>query len=469
MDQKKITGLTLREITKRAKSGSIAPEAIVQTYLEKIDQQEPDINAFITVTGDLAKEQAVRLEAYSEDQRSQNPLYAAPIAIKDLRQGKEGVRHTMGSKLIDELGYTSPETSPVVQRLEEAGAVIIGKTNTPEFGHKGMTDNNLIGPTASPVDQSLNAGGSSGGSAAAVGAGMAAAAIGSDAGGSIRIPATLCGVFGLKPSYGLVPVKSRPNAFGKKMHHSVTGPITRTAEDAALVMDVITGMHPRDPASVPVDISFLDAIEVGTSKLQVAYSPNLDVFEVDSEIQDVIESQIERLESGETHVDTVALDHGRDMRELTAVVEETFSVSLERAAETLRQSFNIDIRDYPDKVDDTLVSFIEKADSVTTKDIATSGIVRTELFDAVEDIFVDYDILLTPTLGNVDADINPSAATEWERVLTWPFNWTGHPAASVPVGTTEDGLPVGLQVIGPRYQDDLVLVASKIVEENRSQ
>jgi len=457
----------MTDLVERIREGEVSPTDVVETHLDRIDDRDEEINAYVTVTDDLAAETAAEAERALEAGDDPGRLAGVPVALKDLRQLKEGVPHSFGSKLIGEMGYVAPRTSADVDRLENAGAAVLGKTNVPEFGHKGVTDNRYVGATASPFDTSVNAGGSSGGSAAAVAAGMAPAAVGSDSGGSIRIPAAGCGVFGLKPSFGLIPVDSRPNAFGTATHHTVQGPLTRTVEDAALLMDVMAGQHPADPASVPVEVDFLGALDRSAEDLRVGYSPDLGVFPVEDEVRSVVEAAVEDLRAAGATVERVEVDHGESMDDLAAAIETTFSTSLVGATAVLREAFGVDLREYPDQVSDSLLDLLEVGDRKSVADVAATGIPRTELFDAVQEVLGTYDLLATPTLSTAGMELHSDRGTEWELALTWPFNWTSHPAASVPAGLTDDGLPVGLQLVGRRYEDDAVLAGSAALERER--
>jgi aspartyl-tRNA(Asn)/glutamyl-tRNA(Gln) amidotransferase subunit A len=459
--------LPMVELAERIRNGEISPTEAVETYLDRIETRDDEINAYVTVIGEAARERAEEAEQAIEDGEKLGPLHGVPIALKDLRDLKQGVAHSFGSKLVADLGYRADRTSAAVQRLEDAGAIMLGKTNVPEFGHKGVTDNELIGPTASPMDTDYNAGGSSGGSAAAVAAGMASVATGSDSGGSIRIPATACGVFGHKPSFGLVPVDSRPNAFGLKTHHSVQGPLTRTVADAARMLDVTAGLHPRDPSSVPVDIDFTGAVDRSIDDLKVAYSPDLDVFPVEEEIEQVVGDATGALADAGATVEEVSIDHGLSMDELKGAIETTFSTSLVGLAEILSQEFGVDIRDFSGVVSESLLQLVALGDEKSVSDVAATGLVRTQLFDAVQDVFEEYDLLVTPTVGTQGMELHTERGLDWELALTWPFNWTGHPAASVPAGLTDDDLPAGMQIVGRRYEDDTVLAASAAVERQR--
>ena len=455
--------LSATQLADRISSGAVSPTEVVDSYLDRIENENGELNAYITVIEESAHEAAREAETALKNGAEVGPLHGVPIALKDLRAMKQGVRHTFGSRLFAD--YEADRTSVMVDRLESAGAIVLGKTNTPEFGHKGLTQNELVGATASPVDRSLNAGGSSGGSAAAVGAGLAALATGSDAGGSIRIPAACCGVFGMKPSFGLVPIDARPNAFGQQRHHTAPGPLSRTVEDAALMLEVMAGPHPADPGSVPVDIDFRGAVDQSIDGLRIAYSPDLDAFEVDPAVETVVADALSGFEAAGATVDEVTVDHGLSMGELSEAVGTTFTAAMAEAAAVINEGTGVDLTAHPDDVSDSLLEMIAKGRECGTDDFARSGIVRTELFDAIQSTFKSHDLLVTPTLARPGFGRHEDLGVdEWNAVLTWPFNVTGHPAASVPVGCTEAGHPVGLQVVGRRYADETVLAASAALE-----
>jgi len=463
--------LPMTDLADSLRRGDVTPTEAVETYLDRIDERDDEINAYITVTDELARETARQTERTfdetSDDERG--PLYGVPIALKDLRVMKRGVPHTFGCALFADL--QAPRTSVAVKRLEAAGAVILGKTNTPEFGHKVLTDNEFVGPTATPFDTTKNAGGSSGGSAAAVAAGMASAATGSDAGGSLRVPAALCGVYALKSSFGMIPIAARPNVFGKKLTHSVIGPITRTVADAALLMDIMSGPHPSDPDSVPVEINYHDAIDRPIDDLRIAFSPDLEYFDVDAEVDAVIRDALGAFENAGASVEEVSIEYEFTHEELLDTLDTLYPVFAEGPAVTIEQSFGVDLRDHPDRVSDTLVELLDRAIGMETAEVAATGVLRTQLLDAYESVLAAHDVLVTPVVGSeaVDLTLGTTELFDWfaERVLTWPFNATGHPVASIPAGVTDDGYPVGMQIVGRHYEDDTVVAASAAIERER--
>ncbi|WP_436343862.1 amidase [Natronorubrum sp. FCH18a] len=483
--ESELTRLSATELATRIRNGDVTATRAVDAHLERIERLGDEINAFVTVCADEARaaaEEADRVLEASEAQSTSDsrtgsdatretsedvgPLHGVPLALKDLGALKEGVRHTYGSALFSD--NVAAETSAIVERLEDAGAIVIGKTNTPEFGHKGTTTNELVGATASPIDTDLNAGGSSGGSAAALAAGMAPVATGSDAGGSLRIPAAACGIYAIKPTFGLVPDDGRPSAFGRTTQHVTKGPMARTVEDAALMLEAMAGPHSADPSSVPVDVEYRDAVENPIDDYRIAYSPDLDVFPVGEEVGAVVEEAVGALESTDATVDEISVDHGYSMAEMQEATMATYMTSILETATIVEEAHEIDLREHPDDVTDSLLSMIHIGEGFGPEELARSAVVRTGFYDAVQDVLADYDLLVTPTLSRADVGLHEDLeSSAWDWPLTWPFNWTGHPVAAAPAGLTEKGHPVGIQLIGSRFEDDRVLAASGAFERER--
>lgn len=456
------------ELANRIRDGTVTPTEAVEAYLARIDERDDAVNAYTTVIAEAARDAAVEAEAALEDGGEVGPLHGVPIALKDLGFAKAGVPMTSGVKLLADIGYTPESSAAVVDRLEDAGAIVIGMTNTPELGHKLVTDNEYIGATATPFNTDYNAGGSSGGSAAAVAAGMSAAATGSDMGGSIRVPAAACGVFGLKPSYGLIPRDGRPNAFGGETHHVTYGPITRSVRDAAVLMKIMAGQHPRDPRSVPVDFDWTTAVDQPIDDLTVGFSSDLEVFQVDSEVETIVETATGAFEDAGATVETVTIDHGLSSDELTEAMRSSGAKAFADGEEIFSQTMGLDIRDHADDISDSLLTALDVGEDVDATDDAEIDLIRTQFFDAIVNAFEEYDLIVTPTMARKGLELHSDRGIEFEHFLTFPFNFTGHPASSVPAGVTdEEGLPVGMQIIGPRYNDDVVLAGSAAVERER--
>jgi Asp-tRNA(Asn)/Glu-tRNA(Gln) amidotransferase A subunit family amidase len=455
------------------RTGRYSPVEVVDAFLDRIDERNAATNAFVTITADRAREQAKSRAAALEAGETVGPLHGVPVAIKDLTP-VEGVRHTSGAKPLAD--NVADHSAPVVERLEAAGAVVLGKTNTPEFGHRGTTDSLLFGPTANPFDTDLNAGGSSGGSAAAVSDALVPLAQGTDGGGSVRIPASFCGLYGLKPSFGRIPRVQRPNAFcdhTPMLHH---GPLARTVEDAALMLDVTAGAHPRDPFSLPdPDGSYRAAVGAPVDDVRVAYSPDFDCFPIDPDVRRVVEAAVDALGSVTGGATTVDLDHGLSLSEVEDAWKRGRELGQAMTARSLgERGFDV-LGEDDDLLPTELTAQMRAGLEHSAVTLRQADAVRTTIYDAIQDVLEDHDLLAMPTLGvtafeneslgpaTVDGrDIDP--ALGWRP--TYPFNLTGHPVASVPAGFA-DGLPVGLQLVGRRGADAEVLAASAAFERVR--
>lgn len=461
---------SVSELVDAIRAGEIPLGNLLDAYLDRIKENDRLINAYVTVTEDLARELADTAQRMIESGEELGPLHGIPIALDDNGYLRNGVPQTFGSPVFADMDFVAPRTEVVTARLETAGAIILGKTNLAEFGHKAMTDNNFAGATANPFDTSKNAGGHSGGAAAAVAAGMAPAAAGSDGGGSIRVPAASCGIYGLKPSPGLIPFDSRTDAFGTRTHYNVMGPLTRTVDDAALLMEVMAGYHPGYARSVPVEIDYRGATDRSITGLQVAYSPDLDGFDIDDEVGELVKNGLDGFESAGATVEAVSIDTEYDVEELADAAELGWAAEVAAGVAKIKETSDIDVLAHSGTAE-SLWMWLDIADGVSYTDVALTGLRRTRWFHAVQAIFEKYDLLVTPTLGRVGIDLHQEAEEhlEWLRtsVLTWPFNLTGHPAATVPVGLTASGLPVGMQIVGRRYEDDTVLAASAGIERER--
>ena len=440
--------------------GATDPLEVIGCLLDRIHKINPKINAIVTLHEEaVLKEATAKKEAISKG-GPLGPLHGIPVLIKDNIFTK-GIRTTFGSKLYKD--FVPSEDAVLVERLKAAGAIVMGKTNLPEFGLIPVTDNALFGPTSNPWDLARVSGGSSGGSAAAVASFLAPAAIGNDGGGSIRIPASLCGVVGLKPQFGRIPTYPRLPGW-ETMNHE--GPITRSVEDACLLMDVLAGQDERDRFSIQsFDGSFLDALAVGIEARRVAYAPSLGYTVVDKEIEEITRKAALRLEERGAKVEEVQIDWPNLEADLTIKVLSDTLAAMEGVWAKWEPLM------YP-----LYKTFLPIGEMMTAKDVARVQFHREELWSHVRRLFESHDLLLCPTTAVSafpKADMGPMGpeAINGEPVspfawigFTYPFNFTGQPAASIPCGLTKDGLPVGLQVVGRRFDERSVLSTCHCLE-----
>jgi aspartyl-tRNA(Asn)/glutamyl-tRNA(Gln) amidotransferase subunit A len=446
------------------KSKEISPVELTDAFLERIDAVNPKLNAYVTLLHEQARAQAKEAEAMIQRGDDLGPLHGLPVSIKDLAW-TEGVRTTMGSKVYE--NFVPDEDAPVAARMLDAGAINLGKTNTPEFGWLAITENDLFGPTHNPWKLGYTSSGSSGGAAAAAAAGLSPIAHGSDGGGSIRHPASFCGIFGIKATYGMIPKHPKADGWPTLSHN---GPLTRSVADGALALDVMTGYEPRDMYSCPLPPQeFLANLKADIKGLKIAWSRDLGHAEVDPEVVEHFEAGIKAFEEMGCEL-TEAHPDLSEARELFKMIMFT---------EAVGSDYGYIEEDGTSKMTADLTKFINNRKDILGRDYLGAQLRRQQLFAEVNDFFQDFDLFLTPTMA-IPAFENPKTmadyphevngvevtATGWHP-FTFPFNLTGQPAATVPCGFTKAGLPVGLQIIGHKYEDLLVMQAAAQFEEAR--
>ncbi|MZR32316.1 amidase [Sneathiella litorea] len=443
-----------QSLSKSFRSGDLSPIDVVENLFSRIEQLEPVLNAFCVLDREAAMAAA---QASEKRWRAGGPLSAldgVPVSIKDIILTK-GWPTLRGSLTINR-DQTWDVDGPAVARLREAGAVIFGKTTTPEFASKPVTNSALTGITRNPWNPALTPGGSSGGAAAAVASGLGPLALGTDAGGSIRIPASLCGVFGHKPSGGRVPMYP-PTPYASLAGF---GPITRNVTDAAMMLSVISRPDPRDFSASPYDpVAYEDLLENGSlSALRIAYSPTLGYADVDAGVEGVVRAAVDKLVAAGARIEQVdkVMDSPIDMLE-----------RLKRgfADYAFRHLNSEDMA----KVDPLIAAEIEAARGASLVDHFDAEMERAELHRLMAEFHGTYDLLLTPVIS-AQAFPAEQEAPEGCGRYDWipfasPFNLTRQPAASIPCGFSSSGMPIGMQVVGPQFADLAVLRAARLIEK----
>ncbi len=447
------------ELLAAYRAKELSPVEVTRAALERIDRLNPVVNAFVTVTAELAMEQAQQAEAAWFAGEAIPPLAGVPASIKDLFPTK-GIRTTRGA--VRWRDWVPDFEVPSVERMRASGVVLLGKTNTPEAGWKGATSNLVAGITRNPWNLERTPGGSSGGAAVAVATGMGCLGLGSDAGGSIRIPAAFTGVYGLKPSHALIPAFT----MNPLEHLSHVGPMARTVRDAALLLTVLAGPDDRDRLSYDTPRDYLAALDGGVAGLRVAWCPVL----------------VPGLDAEPTVRDTSA-EGVRILEQLGAIVEEIpppLGIEIVEAHKVLLSTglatLYPDLEEVEADIEPDLAVTIRAGQGYSGLDVILANVQQLLAYDAIRSLFERYDLIATPAVSvtafAADRDFpeqvngRPGARVYWTP-YSFPFNHSGHPAASVPCGTAPDGLPVGLQLVGGWRRDDLVLRASAALEEAR--
>jgi aspartyl-tRNA(Asn)/glutamyl-tRNA(Gln) amidotransferase subunit A len=450
-----LDALSAREAARIVANKEISPVELVRRALDKAEESQATINAFCVLRRDAALVEAKRAEDAVQRGEPLGPLHGVPFSVKDLIS-VAGLPYASGSRaMADNVGTVD---APSVERARAAGAILIGKTTTSEFGCKPVGDSPLTGITRNPLDLSLTPGGSSAGCAASVAAGVTPFALGTDGGGSIRIPAALTGTFGFKANFGRVPVW--PASATPTLAHVC--PLARNVADAALLLQAIAGYDPCDPASIAGPVpDFLAACEAPPRGLRVAWSPTLGYATAEPEVVDICARAARRLEQAGCVVEEVERVFAADPEDLwTAEFYAGVGTRLRPILETRR-----------DLLDPAVATILEAALQQDMRAYYETVFRRYALRDDLLAFFSRYDVLLSPTLPIValeaGRDIPPGL--EHRNLVSWvyytyPFNLTGQPAASLPVGLAKPGLPVGMQIIAGRNDETTVLKVAAWLE-----
>ena len=431
-------------------------------FLQRIEALNPRLNAYLTVTGDQALTTARAAEQALLRGEERGPLHGIPISIKDLETTR-GIRSTMGSLIFKD--HVPDQDTIAVERVRASGAIILGKTNTPEFGFSGTSENRLGDSCRNPWNVDRTSGGSSGGAGAAVAAGLCTLAMGSDGGGSIRIPCSFCGIYGVKPSQGRV---ARYGGVGRPAYNtfSQSGPMTRTVRDTALLLQVMAGPDKRDPGSIksePPD--FMAALDRDIKGLRVAWSSDLGYAAVDREVLATASRGALVFEELGCTVEETQLA----LEDPFPIFWEMFSITAYTAYGHLLDAHSEELTDYGRKT-------IEHGRSLSAADYSRALFRLLQLQSQIGDLFEKYDLLLTPTMAVPAFVVGQHPVVIGGREVdpfwgynpfTFPFNMTMQTAASIPCGFSSDGMPIGLHIIGRRGEETTVLSASSAFEEAR--
>ncbi len=453
-----ICWMSALELKRCIAAKEISPVDAVEASLQRLHATEDKLNAFVTLTEDVAREAARAAEDAVMKGAELAALQGIPVSVKDLI-AMDGVKFTFGSRAMAE--NVASVDAPSVARLREAGACIVGKTTTSEFGCKAVGDSPLTGITCNPWNLDKTPGGSSAGAGASIAAGVTAFGLGTDGGGSVRIPGSLCGLFAIKPQFARIP--AFPTSATTTLAH--VGPMSRTVRDSALLLSVVAGFDAHDPFAVAGPVpDFLAACDKPVKGLRAAWSPTLGYAKPEPEVVALCEEAVKALEAQGCEVELVE----------TVIPEDPEDIWMSEFYPGVGGRLRAVLDSNPDLLDPAVARTLSEALRQSLADHYTKVFERYDFRERMRAFFEDYDLLLSPTLPvpPFDTGLNTPPQDPDADIVGWvrynyPFNLTGTPAATVPAGFTGDGLPVGLQIVAGALNEEDVFAASAAIEEAR--
>lgn len=459
MSAQELPLMTIKTLSGMIHRREVSPVELTRAVLDSIDRLNPKYNAYVTLTRDLALTEAAEAERAIMSGRYLGPLHGIPIGHKDLYFTK-GIRTTACSKLM--LNHVPDFDATAVARWKQAGTILLGKLNTHEFAYGPTNEISHFGPARNPWDVERMTGGSSGGSGAAVLTGLALAATGSDTGGSIRIPASACGIVGIKPTYGR---SSRYGVFTLCWSLDHTGPMTKTVEDAALTLQPLAGYDPNDPASADVPVpDYSRTLEYGVRGLRLGIPRDYFLDQADFEVEAAVRKAIAVLEGLGADVEEVSI---------TSITKYAASAALLLYLSEAAAYHEPYYRTRPDEYADLTRTFLDLGNYVLAKDYIHAQQLRRQMVQEVQSVMKRVDVLVTPTLPIVAPKIGQATVMVRGKEdgtfgtllrFTEPFNLTGQPALSLPCGFSKDNLPIGLQIVGKPFDEATVLRVGRAYE-----
>jgi len=449
------------EMARRIGDGRLSPVALIENSLARIAEVNPKLNCFCFVYPEEALAKAREAEAAVKAGRPRGPLHGVPFAIKDLTPTK-GKRTTLGSYAFEH--WVPDDDAPIVEALTRAGGIMVGKTTTPEFAYSGFTESPLWGITRNPWAPERTPGGSSGGSGAAVASGCVPLAEGSDMGGSVRIPASFCGIVGLKPSFGRIPFTILPSQFDSLSHF---GPLARTIDDAALFLDVTQGPDERDIQSLKPRLTVPKPMPADIRGWRLAVALDLGFYRVQPEVEKVVREAVAALAARGAVIEEVDLGWRKEMNDAWNAHWCVY----------LAAFFGDKLAEFRDRMDPNVVAIIETGLAMNAVDFKRIEFLRTEMWRKLSPVLERCHALLCPTMARVAPTVG-GRDSEYDRVdehgryhgldMTSLFNFVSQcPALSVPAGFGESGLPVGLQIVARRFEDVTAFTIGRALEEAR--
>lgn len=474
----KLENLSAAELGRKINNRELTALECIKYFEDRINKYNKLVNAFTYTKFEYAKEKAKEIDERIANGEYIGPFAGVPFALKDFLPSKKGWTHSKGG--VKCLVREDPYTGTFCEAMEEAGGIAIGKCNAPAYGFRGTTDNKMYGPTSTPFNLDYNAGGSSGGSAAAVAAGLVPIAEGGDAGGSIRVPAACCNLFGFKAGIGTIVENVRPDGYSITHPYCHGGGECKTVEDAAILLNYMSKYDPRDPNSyerqIPID--YVEELNNPIKDLKIGFTTNFDLFEVEYEVADKVKAAAMRFKELGAKVDEVHFNFKTDGKEIAE--QWCKGITIDCALEVNHDKANgwNYLEEHPEDFPEEFIYWKKICDSLGIEDLYRFNLVRTDILDNFEDIFKDYDLIISPVMCCLPVKNATDRNTKGpesingkplESLIGWCetflVNFVGNPAASVPAGLSDSGLPIGMQIIGKRHHDEDVLKAARMFEK----
>ena len=470
--------MSAADIGRAVNNKEITPSEVIEYFIKRIEERNSDTNAFVYTKFDYARQEAKKLEERLAKGEYCGPFAGVPFGLKDFLPSKKGWTHSRGG--VKCLVREDPYTGTFCEAMEKAGGIAIGKCNAPAYGFRGTTDNKMYGPSSTPFNLQYNAGGSSGGSAAAVADGLVPIAEGGDAGGSIRVPAACCNLFGFKAGIGTIVETVRPDGYSITHPYCHGGGECKSVEDAAILLNYMSKYDPRDPNSherqIPID--FVEEMNKPFTNLKIAFTTNFDLFEVEEEVANKVRSAAMKFKELGAQVNEVHFNFAFSGMELSEqwckgiTIDCALEINHDKAQGKDYLADNIE--DFPEE----FIYWKNKCDNLGIEDLYRFNLARTDILDQFENIFENYDLIISPTMCCLPVKNKDDRNTKGpdtingkpvEQLIGWCetflVNFVGYPAASIPAGLSESNLPIGMQIIGKRHHDEDVLKASRMFEK----
>lgn len=477
MNKIKLEALSAIEIGKLVNSKIITPTEVLEYFEKRVNERNKSIGAFVYTKFEEAYEQAEILEKKINNGEYCGPFAGVPFALKDFLPSKKGWTHSYGG--VECLVKEDDFNCVFCDAMEKNGGIAIGKVNAPAYGFRAVTDNKMYGASCTPFNTEYNSGGSSGGSAAAVADGLVPIAEGGDAGGSIRIPAACCNLVGFAPGVGSIPMLNRPDAFSTTHPFCLSGGLVKTVKDAAVLYKYMSEYNSRDPYSSPTvqNQKELDRILNDNGKLKIAFTYDFDIFETEDNVRNIVKEAAYKFREEGHEIEEVHFNFKHTATDFSEQWCKGITIDCALDLNHEKEKGNDLLKEHKDDFPEEFIYYKELCDNLSIEDLYKFNLARTDVLDNFENIFDNYDLIISPVMCCLPIKNKKNGETKGPKTVngkpvesligwceTFLTNFVGYPSASLPAGIAENNLPVGMQLIGKRFREATVLKAAGIYE-----